>query len=251
MNAPLRATPGNLDAELDRFQVFSKAEIVALLRAVADANTMVTISFNQGSEFIVTTLLEVAPDEDTLIFDLGADAQANARLLRAPRMMVSTVLNDVKLQFSTARATRATFEDGPALRLDLPDMLLRLQRREHYRVRTPISRPLVVDVAHPLAPGTRTGLRILNLSCGGIAMVAASESLALESGMTLADCRIELPGFGTVHTTLEVRNIAGFEERGGKRMQRCGCQFTDLPPATVTLLQRYITKLERENATLR
>lgn len=251
MNAPLRAAPGNLDAELDRYQVFAHAEIVSLLRATSEAGTMVTISFNQGADFIITLLLAVLPEEDALVFDLGADAQANARLLRASRMTVSTVLDNVRLQFNASRATQVGFEGGPALRVDIPGTLLRLQRREHYRVRTPISRPLLANVPHPDGSGTRTELRLLNLSCGGIAMVAASDSLALESGMIMADCRIELPGFGTVHTTLEVRNIAGIEERGGKRIQRCGCQFRDLLPATLTLLQRYITKLERENAALR
>lgn len=251
MNAPLRPGPRGIDAELERYQISSRAEIVSVLRAVAASRAMVTIGFNQGMDFIVTSLLGVDPDADALVFDFGADARSNARLLQAERLNVSTVLDRIKVQFASPGAVEVEFEGAPGLALPLPELLLRLQRREHYRVRTPLTRPLVASVPHPQEPGKRAQLRILNLSCGGIAVVSAGEAVTLEPGTVLHDCRIELPEFGTVNTALEVRNAGSVEERGGKRTQRCGCRFLDVAPATLTLLQRYITRLERANAALR
>lgn len=246
MPTPLALETDALDHE--RYQVHSRFEIVSLLRAVADARVPVTIYFNQGDEFIVTNVLDVNPEFEELILDLGADNAANQRLLKSARMTVVTFLDHIRLQFQAQRAEQTVHEQLPALRIRLPEVLLRLQRRDFYRIRTPVARPIATSFPDPANRDRRVSLRIFDLSCGGVALVAGEGELALEPGTMLADCRSDLPEVGVLNTALEVRSAAKHEEGARKDLRRYGCQFVRLPPALASAVQRYISKTERERA---
>jgi c-di-GMP-binding flagellar brake protein YcgR len=49
-----------------------------------------------------------------------------------------------------------------------------------------------------------------------------------------------------VTATLRVRSIFEFSTRSGAKHKRAGCQFIDLPGPMLTLIQRYIIRIERE-----
>lgn len=232
----------------ERYQVNSRLEIVALLRAVAESHVAVTVYFNQGADFIVTNVLDVNPEFEELILDLGADESANRRLLKAARLTVVTFLDHIRLQFQAQRAEQTLHEQLPALRIRLPDSLLRLQRRNHFRIRTPVAKPIVASFPDPADRARRVSLRILDLSCGGVALAAGEGEIALEPGTILQDCRIDLPEVGVLNTALEVRNAAKHEEGARMNLRRYGCQFVGLAPAFASAVQRYITKTERERA---
>ncbi|MBI3375624.1 MAG: flagellar brake protein [Betaproteobacteria bacterium] len=233
-------------SEFERYQVYSRFEIVSLLREVADSHALVTVYFNQGAEFIVTNLLDVNPEFEELIFDLGADDNANRRLLRSERMTAVTFLDHIKLQFSAQHAELTEYEHLPAIRIRLPESLLRLQRRNFFRIRTPVARPILVAATHPLEPGRKLNFRVGDLSCGGVALVAGEGEAGLETGMALPDVRIELPEAGRLMVALEVRNVREHEEGVRRTLRRYGCQFLGLAPSLANSIQRYITRIQRE-----
>jgi len=237
---------GALDHE--RYQVYSRIEIVSLLRAVADSHIAVTVYFNQGAEFIVTNVLDVNPEFEELILDLGADDAANRRLLESTRMTVVTFLDHIRIQFLAQRAEETIHGQLPALRIRLPEVVTRLQRRNFYRIRASVVKPIFASFVDPVDPARRASLRILDLSCGGVAMVSDAREPAYEPGTILEDCRIELPEVGVLNTALEVRNAGKHEEGARTSLRRYGCQFVSLPPALANAVQRYITRTERERA---
>jgi len=244
---PQREPQGDaLDHE--RYQVYSRIEIASLLRAVADSHIAVTVYFNQGSEFIVTNVLDVNPEFEELILDLGADDDANRRLLQSTRMTVVTFLDHIRIQFQAQRAEATIHGQLPALRIRLPEVLTRLQRRNFYRIRTSMVKPIFASFVDPADRGRRASLRILDLSCGGVALVSEVLEPAFEPGLILEDCRIELPEVGVLNTALEVRNAVKHEEGARMSLRRYGCQFVSLPPALANAVQRYITRTERERA---
>src|SRR5580704_12097345 len=95
LNAPLPDSP-----ELERYQIYSRTEIISLMREIIDRHALMTIYFSGGSNFIVTNLLRINPDFEELVFDCGADKDANRALVRANRFTVVSFLNNVKIQFS-------------------------------------------------------------------------------------------------------------------------------------------------------
>lgn len=231
--------------DLERYEVASRLEIVALLRALAESRMPVTVYFDRGADFIVSNVLQVNPDFEELILDRGADEAANRRLLKAARLTVVSFLDHIRLQFQAERAEETSYERRPALRLRLPGSLLRVQRRNNFRIRTPLARPIAASFRDPADRARRASLRILDLSCGGVSLVAGEGEIALEPGTVLTDCRIDLPEVGVLNTVLEVRHADRYEEGVRANLRRYGCQFVGLPPALASAVQRYITRTER------
>ena len=248
MDAQLNQPAASDALDHERYQVHSRFEIASLLRAVADSHIAVTVYFNRGAEFIVTNVLDVNPEFEELILDLGADDTANRRLLQSDRMTVVTFLDHIRLQFQAQRAEETIHQQLPALRIRLPDMLLRLQRRNFFRLRTPVARPLAAIIPDPRAPDRHISLRVIDLSCGGVALLAGEGDAEFAAGTILQGCRIDLPEIGVLSAALEVRSAAKHSEGARMNMRRYGCQFVGLAPALASAVQRYITRTERERA---
>ena len=128
-------------------------------------------------------------------------------------------------------------------------MLLRLQRREYYRLIA--SNPHSLSCLIPVSSGGEKRMvsmeaTVLDISSGGLAILLPPNEPTLEPETILNDCRLMLPETGPIVTSLRVRNIFRITNRDGSTMLRAGCEFTDLPASMASTIQRYILKVERE-----
>lgn len=236
--------------EYARFRIFARAEIVSLLIGLEEERCPVTLYFNNSS-FIVSRVLSVDSANRAVIFDLGANAEANAQLVAAEEVLALTSLNNVTLEFSLGKMQPIDLADGPAVRTALPDYMLRLQRRENFRVPTPVLRPINVAVPGKDEESPTLLLRISDISCGGLGVEGDENCAHLQSGLVLDNCRFDLPDVGQVIAAVEVRHVDRNEEPGGKLRLRFGLRFLTLSPQMAALVQRYVMKLEREWRSLR
>ena len=233
------AGPVDAVGDDDRFRIRSRMEIVSLLRAVSAHREIVTVQFGGGQDFVVSAVLGVNPDFEEVVLDYGADEPAMQRLLRSPRLRVSSQLDHVRLSFTAGAAEAVSFEGGKAFRVRLPDSLLRFQRRDAYRLKIPLGRPLLCHVPAP-GGGAPLAVKVRDISVAGIGLVDYPPSLVVGMGTVLAGCRINLPDLGSLTVDIEVMHATQGESR------RCGCRFKDIPLPMANLIQRYITRVERE-----
>lgn len=237
-------------ADIEHFQVYSRVEILSLLRAIRDQRVLLTIYFSRGEDFMVTTLLSVNPEFEELVLDAGADRAQNQRMLASQGLIAVAFIDKIKVQFSTQRAEPTSFEGQDAIRIRLPESVLRLQRRDYYRVSAPVARPVKCSVASPKAPTQRLELIVSDVSGGGIGVMVDPALLAAQPGLLLKDFRLDLGEIGEVQGTLEVRHVSEVG-RGPTRRHHLGCTFVRMPGTMTTLVQRYVTMLERERLTRR
>jgi c-di-GMP-binding flagellar brake protein YcgR len=239
------STPLPVDATVEDCTLRSPLEIQSILREIAGQHALLTLHFDGGTQFIVTALLAVLPEAGEILLDCGADDTATRRLLAARQLVAVTFLDHIKVQFAAGPARPADFEGAPAFRLPLPASLLRLQRRNFYRVKVPLSRPVACRVPHPGRPDARLDLKVLDLSVGGLALLVSPHEFDREPGGTIDDCRIALPEQGDFTARLEVRNAELLADRGRHALKRLGCRFLDLPVQVAGRIQRYILQVER------
>ena len=234
--------------DYDQYLLHSKKEILFILRALRDANSMITVYFNQGNDFLLTTLLSVSEDTDSVLFDPGSSSEMNRKALESDKLIFIATHEKVKIQFTVKRLTNTDYQNRPAFRSALPDTLLRLQRREYYRLSAPVAKPLKCAMSVTMADGTQTSLEtnVLDISGGGLAVMVPPEGVEFETDHLFENCKIDLPEVGTVVATLRVRNTFEFTLRNGTRVKRSGCQFINLPGHMLILVQRYIIRVERE-----
>lgn len=237
--------PESAAADESRFLVSNRMEIIRILRGLTQHNEMVSAFFNGGNDLLLTAVLEVDPDNNAVILDYGSNEALNQRILNAEKIIFVTALDRVKVQFVSRRIATASHEHRPAFRIPLPEQMLRLQRREYYRLATPILNPIKCRM--PVGQEEVLEFPLVDISAGGIGMiVGSSPDERLTIGALYPGCRIELPGIGELEMTLRIQNLFEITLKNGSKAHRAGCQFIELRASVESLIQRYILKLERE-----
>jgi flagellar brake protein len=247
---PTPQTALELDAQgFSQYLLYSRSEILFVLRQVMQKKCMITVYFDAGRSFFLTTLVAASEDGNWLYLDTPSDADVGRRALGAKKLMLTTMLERVKIQFSVEGVQEVASGDRKAFAARLPETLLRLQRREHFRLSTPVANPIKCAISAPMPSGAATEVdaTVVDISGGGVGLVVP-EALApaFQVGTTFSGCTINLPEEGTINTALCVRNAFLVTTKTGTRHWRVGCEYVNLPGTQLTHVQRYITRVERE-----
>lgn len=230
-----------------RFLLRARAEIVQVLRGVARSRELVTLYFDQGQRFFLTSLLAVDPEHDALLLDWGVDEDLNRRALAASHLVCVTAHERVKVQFALDGVTQVEWNGRPAFRARLPRVLLKLQRREYYRLVCPLRAPLVCHLPLEAEP---LDAQVVDISVGGVGLGHLAPNTPLQVGERYPGCSLVLPGEGPLIMTLEVRSLQDMALKNGGLVKRAGCRFVDLPAAQQAMIQRYIIRVDRERLAL-
>ena len=237
--------------ELDNwhdYRVHSRKEIIALLRNISEKKQLVTMLIRGQAETCVTSILAVDGDGAKVYLDCSIDPAQNQRIAQAERISFETSLDKIRILFAADSGVQAATYDGTAaFTMALPESMIRLQRREFYRMPTPVSNPVRAVIPMPFELGGGSNIfPLADISCGGIAILDNKFVLGNTIGHTYEGCKIELPEIGTVTTTLRIRNSLDLTLLNSKANRRLGCAFVDISRGNLANVQRYITKLERE-----
>lgn len=232
--------------EYARFMLRAPAEIMPVLHGLRDRGAHVSVFFNEGRDTLLSVLVAVANDH--LILDTSPDDATNRKAVAADKHFCVTLLDKVRVQFILRDFTLVSHEGRPAFRAALPDEVLRLQRREYYRLLAPIARPLKCLMPLPLPAGGQYlhEAHVYDISGGGVGIFAPPAHVPFDTGMQIPNCLIELPEVGIVTCTLKLCSVFEVTLKNGARSKRAGGEFVKLPGPMMTLIQRYIIKVERE-----
>jgi len=231
-----------------KYTVHSKTEILLILNAMRASNTLVTAHFNHGKEFLLTSVVGVSADGNDLILDVGSNAEINKRVLQTDKLACNSSHGKVKIQFIINGVDPTKFEGRNAFLGNVPETLIRLQRRDFYRMSTPVASPLKCHIPLQESDGSTRFIvaTVVDVSGGGLALVLPQEEHQFDTDMLLSACRIDLPKIGTVTATMRVRSNYDVTLASGKILKRSGCQFVKLPDSMASMIQRYIIQVERE-----
>jgi c-di-GMP-binding flagellar brake protein YcgR len=230
-----------------RYVLDGQTDIVFYLRAMKDRKANVSVYAGRTSESFLTALLAIDEQRGMAVFDAPRDEKMMERATRSSPLVFLTSLERVKIQFMVPRCTPVEFEGNPAFEIPLPTRMLRLQRRDYYRLILPQNPRLRCLIPTGESGGRMIEATIVDISGGGLAVVAPPSSLSLSVDSLIDNCQITLPEVGTISATLQVRNVFRVTERGGTEL-RAGCQFIGLPNSADALIQRYILRMEQERA---
>lgn len=229
------------------YTVESRREIVALLKGLKESNQLITMLIKGGSEVYITSILQVDQDHSTVIIDSAPDKDANERIAKASPIYFEGLLDKISIQFSSSHVEPIQFENRPALKISLPRSLIRLQRREYYRINTPVTNPIRCSIVLEEESGFRSHeFSLVDISCGGVALLDEKRVLDTTIGTEYSTCRIDFPSIGLIDVALQVRNSQDLTLLNGKTNRRLGLQFLNLSNSVLASIQRYIMKLERE-----
>jgi c-di-GMP-binding flagellar brake protein YcgR len=234
------------DDQYSKYVLQSKNEIIPVLRGLVDAVSQVTMFFNEGRDMVLTCLATV--NDAKVVLDFGPSNEMNRKALDADKLFCVTQLDKVKIQFVLRGLSQVEVDGRPAFSAKLPESVMRLQRREYFRLSLPVTRPLKCSLTFTPKEGKPTKMECLvaDVSGGGLGLVGLPADLPIELGLVLTDVKMDLPEVGMISGRLQVCSVIQSTNRLGIATQRAGCEFVNLPGPMMTLLQRYIIKIERE-----
>jgi len=241
---PLTAPPAPDETP---YLLHARMDIVSVLRDVARSRTLLTVHFGSSQEALLTPLLGADVATGEVIFDCSGSDAMNKSVVNARKLLFFGLHDKVRIRFNTGPARQMQWQNRNAFAVTLPDSMLRLQRRELYRVPAPVTRP--VRCVIPVEEQGRTRqveARLHDISQGGVAIVAQPNEITVEPGMSFPNCRIVLPDAGNAVVMLEVVHVREETLLNDKKVLRIGCKFVRPSMAALALIQKQMMKLERE-----
>lgn len=233
------------NGEDDKYCITSAKEIEFVLHCIAEKVSRVALYYGDANDFILTTLL--GADDTGLWLEQSPNGLDNRRITESSKLVFVSSHLQIKVQFTAHHAGSVVYQGYPAFYLPLPDSIYRLQRREYYRLTTPLHEPLrcVIPTVKSRTKQSRE-LIIMDISCGGVGLTCTETDTELVPGESYPGCRIDLPEVGTISGTTVVRNLVLLTSASGHAQKRAGCEFKDLDGHSIILLQRYVMNMQRK-----
>ncbi len=232
------------------FRIKSKKEMLFILQDIAENGTRIALYYDDHN-FILTTLY--GANENGMWLDVGPFPPENKRILLSEKITFVSLHQHVKVQFEAHEIESVLLEGDETFYLELPDYLLRIQRRDYFRLSIPASAPvkciIPIKLYNPDKPEEPEILRevtVLDISGGGVSLLCDEHETELRPGRTFQDCLISLPDIGNLRVNIEVKNNINTTHNELVNT-RAGCQFGRLDNQTNSLLQNYITRLQSES----
>jgi flagellar brake protein len=247
-DAPVTEAPAILSPEdEEQYTLHDPREVRWLVQSLIQARALISAHLMPGGLNSPTALLELY-DDDTVLIDGNHSALMNQRVLQADYLMCVSQLDRVRIQFRLHDLELVEVDGRPAFQAPMPEWMVRLQRRELFRLAIPPLHKVHCTVPVSAAAGlpeVSMDLRVLDISGGGVAVMLPDNHSAFHPKKRFANCQLHLAEAGKIPVTLEVCYVSKLEQRPGQVLMRAGCRFVDLPFNLENQVLNYIFRTER------
>ena len=225
----------------ESYAIHNESDIQFVLRGIMQARSLITLYFDQGNSFILTSILAIDPRNKNMILDYGNDEKLNQKVLNTAKLTCVTSQAKVKVEFKCNSIKKIKFQDNSAFIVNLPKSLMRMQRRDFFRISTPSVKPLICIIPLPEGYKSKTAeVALLDISCGGIAVIDQHPIVSFDPETIFKNCQITLPEIGTITTDIRVKNTYEVTLHNEVTCKRAGCEFIKPPTKILAMIQRYI-----------
>ena len=234
------------------FRINSKREMQFILQDIADKGTRVALYYDEHHNFILTTL--IGANTDGMWLDVGPFPPENKNVTLSDKITFVSMHQHVKVQFVTHDVKMVLLEGDETFYTDLPDFLLRIQRRDYFRLSVPASTPIncIIPIrpynpAKPDEPEILREVPVVDISGGGLSLLCGEHETGLLPKTTFQNCLILLPDGGTIRVNIVVKSNFKITARDESVTTRVGCQLIFPDNQMQSMLQNYVTRLQSES----
>ncbi|MDL2284141.1 flagellar brake protein [Oxalobacter sp. OttesenSCG-928-P03] len=228
----------------ERFQIHSQHEIAGMLRSMLESRDMMRLRFAESPETMITCVLDVDLKNGRFFLHCATSPVQNRIALQSRQISCEAVVSRVRIAFRINRLRQASYNGQPALVAELPESIVRYQRRGHVRI--PLESAFVrIPIVSGHDEAVATGL-VRDISTGGMTVV--DETLAIDYGVNAvhAGCQLCLPEVRPVMVNLRFRHVMDLPGKTRQRSRRIGCQFVDLADEVAVRIRRFVSDAERQ-----
>lgn len=233
-------------SDISSFAIQNPKQIINNLSLLIKSKCLLSARFGTNNESYITTLIGINEGSNSVILDYGPKEDLNQRILNAGRITFDTEYNGIKVSFIGTALKKITYKRDPAFIMPIPKSLYWMQRREYYRVKSPIAKPsycqLIIGGREPV------NLRLYDISITGFSMLNVSKEISdlLISGTIFEQCKLILADAGEGMISFEVRAKYIINPDKLQKIQKIGCKFVKMTRPVEEIIQRYMHQIQRE-----
>lgn len=245
----------NPDFEIDHPEEYAQyflttpREISFYLNLLVKRGSLLTAHIDDGKEFFLTTVIAVDDEKQAISLDLAQADELNNATQNARQITLTANLDRVKIQFRLPPMTEQLVSGRKALAAPLPQTILRLQRREFFRLEPSLTHPVLCQIAMAQPDGSLKTFEwsVADISGGGLSLNVPTSLVGdCQRDTLFKNSRLDIPDEGVLLVNLRVRKTVEFSAENGLHHLRVGCEFVELPGSRLAMIERYIARIERE-----
>ena len=226
---------------LEEFRLSSLPTVRKLLNTIEEDEHELYVYLQQNNTQFVTEILNI--DWTTNLIWLGTPYEKSLSMncnSDTSYTMVSFP-DGVKVQFSGMGILQSQYQNADALRIAIPKSLVRLQRRNYFRVMA--DEELNAQVKLEI-PGAQGKVFLIDISLAGCGFSMQGIPNQYQIGEVLKDVRMTLPdGIGSMLVELTVRNLKPLTD--SPNQIQIGCEMKTLERGAERRMQRFLLATER------
>lgn len=238
----------SVDTQHDHSQCYLEepARIGSLLQELCKQRVALSLHLDNSALYSASSVVAVDLQRQQLQLDASAAQAVNACLARGQPVHVHAQLDKVDVRFVLPRLDAGSLGTDKLFTAGFPSRLLYLQRRELYRLSTPLSRWPECELWPDGEATASVRLRVADIGTGGMALMHELPPHQLRLDQGLLACRLHLPDGPVLAMDIRIcneRNIISSSD--GRALRRTGVAFENLAPSLRNHLSRYIFALDR------
>jgi len=234
-------------SDISSFSIQNPKQIVSHLSLLVKNKCLLSARFGANNESYITTLLSVNEGNNTVVLDYGPKEDLNQRILNAGKVSFDTDYNGIKVSFAGTELKKIAHKGDSAFSMSIPRSLYWMQRREYYRVKSPLSKTsycqLIVEGREPV------NLKLYDISLTGFAMLNVSKEVSdlLIPGTSFSQCKLILSEAGESPISFEICAKYIINPDKPQKIQKIGCKFNKITRSVEEVIQRYMHQIQRED----
>jgi len=229
--------PETDDRVLRDYRIAEPSERARLLAELAKTGDQVSIYEHlEAEQCLESRLLAYDPARDSLEFEILPRQIHRANVGSGSPVVAVAVMARVKLQFELIALTLDA--DARSFQAKAPASVVRLQRRDAFRVIPPREAAACVFVREAIAGSEEWRASVVDLSATGLAF-QWRDSMPPARGAILPSCRIELAGVPAIICQLRVTSTK-LQGPLGSRIAYVGVEFIGLDSSAARAIQVYV-----------
>lgn len=237
---------------LSDYLITNPKQIEIYLKRLAAEKCLIAAGFGENNSFL-TAIIEVDEKKQILTIDCGPKEYLNKELLNVGIVNLKADLGGIKVLFEGLNIKKSGKSDQTALSIKIPDQLYWVQRRNVYRMRSPLFKNSYCSIVlmNDEQQEETVNFKLYDLSVKGFSILSDTDEMAaqLTPSTEFNNCKLILD-----HEENDKPHIISFIVKSKnhlnpnkpKKNQRIGCEFANISIQSESSFLRYIQKIERD-----
>lgn len=239
-------------SDISKYLVRNPKQVLSYLKMLSTKRCLISAAFGEGDkDTFLTAIIDIDEKNLTITIDCGPKEYLNKRLIDSAIIKCATEYEGIKVLFEGRKVKKAGKPGQPAFTVPIPNSIYWIQRRQFYRIKSPLSKDSYCNVSFtdPETEETSTfDFKINDLSASGFSILndSADISTALVPSAEFENCTLVLDGQDDHQVDFEIRYKAANNPNQPGKTQRIGCKMNNVTPNLESTILRYMQNIERE-----